>query len=983
MPENSTDTTMPTSFAKRGGGGDRRGFAGSAALAALRKELRGDVRADALSRGLYSTDASIYQVRPAAVVLPRCVEDIEATLHVARQEGLPVTPRGAGTSQGGQAIGAGLVVDTSQGFARVHSVDAEAQTAVVEPGVVLDHLNDRLAPEGLWFPVDVATSSRATLGGMAGNNSAGGRSIRYGMMADNVRAIDALLADGTAARFGQGTRSSSLDAGRSDLIRHLRQREAEELAARVPSVMRHVAGYALHKVGEDGSSLANLVVGSEGTLAFFTRLELALTPRPAHHVLAVCHFANLHEALAAVAAVVELEPSAVELTDGALIELARANPSFAPRVRRFVEGSPGALLFVEFSGDDRSRLLRSLDTLARLDAVSPGPVVRAESPALQAEVWAVRKAGMNIVMSGPELRKPVSVIEDCAIPLNRLAEWGDRLGGIFRAHGVEGTWYAHASVGCLHVRPSLNLRDPADVGLLRAIAEQAHEVVRDLGGSHSGEHGDGRLRSEFIEPMLGPRLVRAFEEIKEAFDPEGVLNPGVITNPVRMDDRTSFRYGPDYRTLPVVSALRWPGPDGLLAAVERCNNNGACRKRDPGVMCPSFRATRDEVDTPRGRANTLRLALTGQLGPSGLASKEVHAALDLCVGCKACRRECPTGVDVSRLKTEALAQRYKVHAVSLRTRLLAHLPRSAPRLSRFGGFLNRAGALGMARAVASSSLGLGRSRTLPQWSANPFQDHECPGEPGSSAVGLFADTFNRWFEPENLRAAVRVLGFDASPVRALSHAGRPLCCGRTYLSAGLVEEARDELLRTASVLVPFIESGGTIVGLEPSCLLTFRDEAAALLPADQAEPLARGTMLLEEYLSEARWPGSEATNRRVVENQTAHVHGHCHQKAFDTHDATLDVLARTPGVDVRAIRSGCCGMAGSFGYEREHEQVSRAMAYLDLVPALASVPLSDSVVADGFSCRHQIADLSHRTAVHSVRLLDRSLPSGALQSAAP
>ncbi len=966
MPENSTPPTLRGPSLKRGGGGDRSGFAGSGALAGLRREIRGAVHTDALTLGLYSTDASIYQVRPVAVVLPRSVEDIAATLAVAQREGIPVTPRGAGTSQGGQAIGAGIVVDTSVSLQTLKSVDPGARTAVVEPGLVLDRLNREIEHLDLFFPVDVATSSRATLGGMAGNNSAGARSIRYGLMSDNVRSIEALLADGSSADFGGTGRASTVEPELERTLRGIRTREADELERRVPKVLRHVAGYGLHRVGEDGSSLADLLVGSEGTLAFFTSLELSLARCPNHRTLAVCHFADLHSALAAVAGIVELDPSAVELTDATLIGLAREHPGFASRVETFVIGDPGALLFVEFEGDDHARLLSSLDALESHPAVQPGPVFRADTPELQAEVWAVRKAGMNILMSGRGPRKPVSIIEDCAIPLDRLAEWGDRLQRIFARHGVKGTWYAHASVGCLHVRPSLDLKSEPDIGLLRTIAEETHELVRELGGSHSGEHGDGRIRSEFIEPMLGPRLAGAFAEIKTAFDPKGVLNPGIIVDPAPMDDRTSFRYGNEYGALPMVPALDWSADGGLLVAIERCNNNGACRKQGPGLMCPSYRATRQEIDTPRGRANTLRLALTGQLGTAGLASDEVHEALDLCVGCKACRVECPVGVDVSRLKTEALAQRNKETGIASRTRLFANLPRTAPRIGRFARLLNSAAASGAGRRLRAR-LGIEPSRPLPQWALRPFRDSESSPAGNQTDVLLFADTFNRWFEPENLRAALRVLDRVGVRVGTASLGSRPLCCGRTYLSAGMTDQALIEMSRTAAVLLPFIERGGVVVGLEPSCILTFRDEAHALLPKDQADLLARGTLLLGEFLERQDRVRGELRRPRTVR-----VHGHCHEKAFGVHSSVPTVLGQIEGADVQPIVSGCCGMAGSFGYEKEHFSVSRTMSELDLLPALTSTPPDATIVADGFSCRHQIADLAEKRAIHAVILLDEA-----------
>ncbi len=985
---------------------------GSSLERRLTRELRGEARFDRMTRGLYATDASIYQIRPRGVVLPRTPEDVTATLAAAREEGVSVTPRGAGTSLAGQAIGDGLVVDVSRYLNRVLAIDPVGRTATVEPGVVLDDLNRALAKHGLFFPVDVATSSRATLGGMAANNSSGARSIRYGIMADHVRVIDAVLSDGVPVRVGArgvaagpaakaDARARGRLSGLTESVGALRSRESDELDRRVPPVLRHVAGYNLQRVTPSGDGLAEILVGSEGTLAFFTRLELALAVLPACRGLAVCHFPTLRAALDAVQHIVGLDPSAVELTDGTLMGLARQNPEFRDRVERFTRGEPAAQLFVEFSGDEPAAVASSVrDLRDALAGVSDaGEVVPVLDPAGQADVWAVRRAGLSIVMSGRSPRRPVSIIEDCTIPLERLAEWGDRLTGVFTRHGVQGTWYAHASVGCLHVRPSLDLKDAADVVRLREIAEEAHEIVRELGGSHSGEHGDGLIRSEFIEPMLGARLARAFEDVKDAFDPDGLLNPGKIVRPPRMDDRDLFRYRPGYGPLPVVATLDWSADGGLLAAVERCNNNGACRKREPGVMCPSYRVTGDERDTTRGRANALRLALTGQLRPDTLSSEELYGVMELCVGCKACRRECPTGVDMSRLKTEFLAQYRTENGIGVRDRAFAHLPRLAPRIAPFASLANLAGRRGWVGALRERVLGISARRSLPRWARRPFRAGET-GERASTAaergtgvtrerVVLFADTFNRWFEPENLRAAVRVLRAAGCEVVEPSTDDRPLCCGRTFLSAGLVEEARTELERSARALAPFLAEGIAVVGLEPSCLLTFRDEAAALLPPETATRLAESTYLIEELLLsepaagriEAALEAAAGQEEPASAPAGALVHGHCHQKAFGIEDSVTKCLSLIPGFDARAVTAGCCGMAGSFGYEAEHVQWSEAMAELGILPAVRGAPATQWIVADGFSCRHQVAELTGRRARHAVRVLDAALDGTA--SSAP
>ena len=567
--------------------------------ARLRRELRGEILFDAFSRGRYSTDASIYQIEPLGVVAPRGREDAEAAIAIAREEDVPVLPRGAGTSQCGQTVARALVIDCSKHMDRVVSVDIEGRRARVEPGVVLDRLNRLLRQHKLFFPVDPSTASRATIGGMTANNSCGSRSLRYGNMVHNVRGIDALLADGTTAWFGEVP--GNFDDGAAperyrELVRRMRalhRREADEIETRFPKVLRRVGGYNIDSIDDGGHNMARLLVGSEGTLAFFNEIELSLQPIPAHRVLGICHFPSFYGAMDATRRIVELGPSAVELVDRTMIELSRGIPMFRAVVDRFVQGEPAAILLAEFSGDDPAENLRRLKALCELmgDLGFPGGVVEATDPAFQQAVWEVRAQGLNIMMSMKGDGKPISFLEDCAVRLEDLADYTDRLTRIFEKHGTYGTWYAHASVGCLHVRPVLNVKQELEVKKMRAIAEEAFAMVREYKGSHSGEHGDGLVRSEFHEAMFGGRLVRAFEEVKDAFDPQGLFNPGKIVRSSKMDDRSLFRYRPDYRPLPIATALDWSEWGGFAGAVEMCNNNGACRARDAAVMCPSFRAT--------------------------------------------------------------------------------------------------------------------------------------------------------------------------------------------------------------------------------------------------------------------------------------------------------------------------------------------------------------------------------------------------------
>ncbi|MBV8424039.1 MAG: FAD-binding protein, partial [Candidatus Eremiobacteraeota bacterium] len=903
--------------------------------AALRREVRGEVAFDPFTRGLYATDASIYQIEPLGVVIPRTIDDIAATIAICRDAHVPVLPRGAGTSQCGQTVNAAVVLDTSKHLRAVESLDIGARRVRVQPGLVLDHLNAALKRDGLFFPVDPSTASRATLGGMAANNSSGARSLRYGMMVHNVLGIDAILADGTRATFSESYESP--------LIAHLRTialREADEIAARFPHVMRRVAGYNINAIAGGPFNSARILVGSEGTLAFFASLELALQPLPRARVLGICHFPRFHDAMATTQELVKTDPVAIELVDRTMLELSRANPAFAPTIERYVQGRPDAILLVEYTGDERDALLPKLNELDERMALLgfPNAVVKVTDERAQSEIWSVRSAGLNIMTSMKGDAKPVSIIEDCAVSLEHLAEYTERLTKIFEKYGTYGTWYAHASVGCLHVRPVLNVKRDEDVGKLRAIAEETFALVREYGGSHSGEHGDGIVRSEFHEEMFGPRIVRAFEEVKDVFDPGGVFNPGKIVRAPRMDDRSLFRYDEDYAPIQLDTVLDWSAWGGLSGAVEMCNNNGACRKVD-GVMCPSYTATQDEHDVTRGRANALRLALSGQLGADAYTSQEMYRILDLCVSCKGCRRECPTGVDMARMKIEFLHHYRKKHGWRRKDRIVANLPRYAPYLAWAHAPTRLRNAFDALARAGEKLTGFSARRKIPIPASRPFADDTLRRQKGTPPIGevvVFVDTFNRYFEPENARAAVRVLTAAQYDVvfPVLKDRGRPLCCGRTYLTAGMVDEAKREAQRIIAALEEPARRGVPIVGLEPSCLLTLRDELLAILPGEASEVIASQAMLFEEFLVREQREGRLRLKLHPLDETRALVHGHCHQKAFGAFPAVIDTLKMIPKLEVVPIESSCCGMAGSFGYEVEHDAISRAMGERSLLPAV-------------------------------------------------
>jgi FAD/FMN-containing dehydrogenase/Fe-S oxidoreductase len=960
----------------------------------LKAEKVGEVRFDAYSRGRYATDASHYQIMPLGVVVPRTMDEAARTLAVCRTEGVPVTPRGGGTSQAGQTVNRSIIIDCSQHLNRVIEFDAASRRCVVEPGIVLDELNRALKPSGLWFPVDISTASRATIGGMAANNSCGARSLRYGNTRENVLSVDAVLADGTQAHFGRIG-----DAGVNvppDLVRDLlaiAAREAPEIERRFPKVQRRVGGYNLDALvpGRNDINLAHLLVGSEGTLAFSTKVELKLSPLLGRRALGACHFGSFHEAMKAAQHIVALGPIAVELIDRTMLGLASDIAMFKPTVDAFLRGDPEAVLFVEFAEDDWDENLRRLQRLGALigdlgiawdkSGAKWGGVVDVLDAKLQAGIAEVRTAGLNIMMSMKEEGKPISFVEDCAVPLEHLADYTSRLSDVFERNGTRGTWYAHAAVGCLHVRPVLNLRLDKDVRAMRAIAEEAFAMVREYKGSHSGEHGDGIVRSEFHTMMFGGELVHAFEEVKDRFDPRGLYNPGKIVRTPKFDDRANFRYRPGYHGHDIETALDWsayPGAGGgFQGAVEMCNNNGACRALKGGVMCPSYRVTRQERDVTRGRANTLRLAITGQLGPDAFTSDEMAETLKLCVSCKACRRECPTGVDMARMKIEFLSARAAKRGLSLHDRLVGYLPRYAPHAARLSWLLNLRDAVPGAARLSELLAGFSAQRTLPKWRTDWFRDDLASpsnGEGSGRDVVLFVDTFNRYFERENIDAALRVLAAAGYRVQfARPPKGeRPLCCGRTFLAVGKTEEARQEMERTLAALSPFVELGMPIVGLEPSCLFSFRDEIPALVRTDAARRVAAQALLFEEFLVREAKAGKLKLGLAPIAKK-ALLHGHCHQKSFDSMSAVEAALKLVPGLDVETVESSCCGMAGAFGFHIDTIDASRAMGELSLLPAVREAPAEAIIVADGTSCRHQIHDGAGREAVHVARVLAMSL----------
>ncbi|HWY60618.1 MAG TPA: FAD-linked oxidase C-terminal domain-containing protein [Rhizomicrobium sp.] len=979
----------------------------------LERETSGEVLFDAGARGRYATDASIYQIMPAGVFVPRTADDVVSAIAIARELQVPVLPRGGGTSQCGQTTGAALVIDDSKYLRRILDVDTQSRLAKVEPGLVLDQLNAALKPHGLWYPVDVSTSAQATLGGMAGNNSCGSRSIAYGNMVHNVQAITAWLSDGEEVGFGPLDGLSGRAAEIAEFVHGLAEEHREDIEVRWPKVLRRVAGYNLDifdnrnvlPYTHDGSvNLAHLLVGSEGTLAFTKDLTLKLSPLPKARVLGVVNFPSFHAAMDAAQHIVTLGPSAVELVDRIMIELSLSNPAFRPTIETALIGRPAAILLVEFSGEDRPALTRRLKELSRLmgDLGLPGSVVEMEADTPQKNLWEVRKAGLNIMMSLKGDGKPVSFIEDCAVPLEHLAEYTAALTEVFARHGTHGTWYAHASVGTLHVRPILDMRRGGAIKM-RAIAEEASELVRQYKGAFSGEHGDGLCRGEWIAWQFGPALNEAFRAIKNELDPAHLFNPGKIIDPPRMDDASLFRFPPEiYTVRPLKPALDWsdwdvqndpvtektspPGSGGdpahgFAKAAEMCNNNGHCRKFDGGTMCPSYRVTRDERHATRGRANTLRLALSGQLGEGALTGKDLFDTLDLCVSCKGCRRECPTGVDMAKMKVEFLSHYKAQHGFTLKDQLIARLPDYAPWLSRIAGLANLQGRIPGLAWLTEKLVGFSARRPLPAWRRDTFWKSRDPKmfvsraqilgiqDSGGKAVALFVDSFNGNLESQNALAAANVLCKAGYAVHLLSKGSGGHCCGRTFLATGMVERAKEKIAALLDDALPLAKAGIAIVGLEPSCLFTLRDEALAMGFGEKARTVSAEALLLEEFLAREANTGRFAPTLKAA-GAPILVHGHCHQKAFGAVTPLLDVLRLIPGAAPELIETSCCGMAGSFGYDAGHYDISMQMAELSLLPAIRKNP-GAIIVADGTSCRHQIGHGAGRAAVHVAVLLDR------------
>ncbi len=943
----------------------------------LRSRVKGDVATDAATRGLYATDASIYQITPVAVCAPQDDDDVRAAIETAAKHGVTILPRGGGTSLAGQTVGESLVLDFSKYMNQILELNVEERWVRVQPGVVRDELNDVLTEHRLQFAPDPATANRANVGGMIGNNSSGTRSIVYGKTIDHVLDMRVVLARGEVVEFKAMTPEEyeaacalQSDSGRIYRgVRRIVEENREEIDARFPKVMRRVGGYSLDEFPAGQAwNLSKLMTGSEGTLATMLDARINLEPLPEATAVTVIHFSDLLEAIRAVEPIVAHGPSAVEILDRTVIGLARSNLSTAP-LCHFLEGDPAAVLIVELFGEDeagvRAKAEEVIDDIRERGMGYAFPVFT-DAPR-QADVWAVRKNGLGLMLGVKGDRKPTPFIEDAAVPIAVLPEYIDQVLAFCKERNVPVAMYAHASVGVIHVRPMLDLRTEEDVENLTVIADYALGLVMKYEGSWSGEHGDGLVRSPHMETFFGKQVYAAFKEVKALFDPDNLMNPGKIVDAPPMD--TNLRYGTQYEIDDIAPMFHYRDDGSFGAAVEMCTGVGACRKTLGGTMCPSYMATRDERHTTRGRANALRLAMTGQLGADGLASRELFDVLDLCLSCKACKSECPSNVDMAKLKSEVLQAYHDEHGTRLRDRMLVNAPRMAERLAGpLAPLVNAIQGSSLGRRILESAVGIDRRRRLPGYaglSLTRWFDRRASGAEGAAGtVVLYDDTFVNYFEPQVGRASVALLEGCGYKV-ILARAG---CCQRPRLSHGFLRDAKRDGTRTLQALDAYISAGLPIVVTEPSCAAALTDDLPDLVDdAGLAERVRSNVMMIDVFLDRELEAGKidprfEAASTDVL------VHGHCNQKALYGTAGMNRILARA-GMTVEEVDSGCCGMAGSFGYEKEHYDISQVIGERRLFPAVRNLSADAGLVACGFSCRHQIADATGRQASHWVQLL--------------
>ena len=964
---------MTTTTAQRIRGRDREELAQEIA-----RRVSGEVRFDPFSRVLYSTDASIYQMQPVGVVIPRSVEDVLAVMEVARDNEVPVLPRSGGTSLAGQTVNHAIVMDFSKYMNQVLEVNEEEQWARVQPGIILDQLNRHLTRYNLQYAPDPTTSSRACVGGGIGNNTCGAHSVIYGKTLDHVQELDVVLSDASRAHF-QTLDGPSLEAKlggtglESDIYRgvlRIAREHIPEIEARYPRIMRRVSGYNLDDFLHEGPvNLARMAVGSEGTLCVTTEAKVNLVPRPTMTSLSVLHFNDIVEASEATREVLRHPVSSIELMDKMMLDRCRDSLGFAQNLS-FVDGNPGSLLLVEFYGESEAELLSKMEALRddmarkRLGYACVNLLDRAS----QANVWRIRTAGLGLLMSIHGDSKPLPYVEDTAVDPDQLGPFVKRFDEIVRSHNTEAGYYGHASVGCLHIRPLVSLKDEAGINRMIAIADEISDLVKEFGGSLSGEHGDGIVRGVWAEKMFGPELVDAFRDLKTTFDPQGIMNPGKIFDCPPMGE--NLRYGTEYNATALPTTLDFSLDTDYAGAVEMCNGMAACRKLD-GTMCPSFMATRDEEHSTRGRANLLRAALSGNLPEGTMTSRRLYEALDLCLECKGCKSECPSGVDMAKLKYEFLSNYNKANKPSLRTRMFAHISRVNRWGSKFAPLSNWGASNPLGKLISEKMLGVHPQRSLPAFAGSTFEqwfNRRTSRLETGSTVALFNDTFMNYNYPQVGMATVELLEAAGFRVELVS-AG---CCGRPMISKGFLDEAASSASANVDALFRFAERDIPIIGCEPSCLLTFRDEYPELVRGERAKKIADNSYLIDEFLAMLSNRGELAlefdqTAKKVL------FHGHCHEKSLVGTASSLTALRLPPNYEVELINAGCCGMAGSFGFEKEHYDISMTIGGQSLFPAIEAKGPDWEVAVMGVSCRQQVEHGTGRSARHLSEVLRDAL----------
>ena len=957
----------------------------SAPIEGLSKDLHLDLKksglvykTDQITRLLYSTDSSIYQVKPLGVIWPRESSEVSAVVEIAQKHGVPILPRGGGTSLAGQAIGEALILDFSRYMDQVLDLNLEEKTVTAQPGVILGSLNRSLAAHHLMFGPDPASADRATIGGVLGNNATGAHSILYGMSHDHLVEAETILADGSSAvlkahdneTLSGVLQKNTLESSIYRKIPKILEHYQEEIRNNYPKTFRNVAGYNLNILARQKAiNPATLLVGSEGTLGIITAAKLNLVPRPAHKTLYLIHFQDLGKALSVMPEILETQPSAVELIDRMLIRLARANPAYRPLLEA-IQGDPEAVLAVEYQADDQGSITGKENLLKRF-----GPTVPLIEPRAQDQIWKARKVGLGILQSNKGDAKPTTFIEDAAVPVENLASYALGIKEFGEEIGIgEIAFYAHASAGCLHIRPQVNLKSREGLKQMRQLAEKSLSLVQQFNGTISGEHGEGIARGEFTEKLYGPTLMKAFREVKEVFDPDYRLNPGKIIDPPAMDQDDLLRYGMNYNTeqKPAKTLLSFENDLGFDRAVEMCNGAGVCRQLEGGVMCPSFQATRDEEFSTRGRSNLLRAAMTGKLGPNGMTSKELHHALDLCLSCQACLSECPSAVDISKLKAEFLHGYYQEHGIPFRSWFFANIAGVSRLAQIFSPLVNLFLRSPLSRML--SLIGIHPQRKMPAFANQTFtgwyrkEQHQNIQTEGQQAV-FFYDTYLEYNYPHIGKALVEICqkaGLDLIVLKEKVDSGRPA------YSKGVLDKSQSLAKKNIGLLTPYAEQGIPIIGCEPSVMVMLKKEYRDLVPGPAADRIADLVILAEEFLLQ------EVDRGRVqleFDGQPRKIlyHGHCQQKANFGTAATLQLLGSIPGSTVEEIEAGCCGMAGAFGYEIEHYQLSMEIAELGLAPQIRNADIRTIICASGTSCREQIEHTTERSAKHPLEVFAEAL----------